>query len=354
MSAHALLTDLLTGTPLTEARAESAFEAILSGQFDDAQIAAALSLIQARGVSVEELVGAARVMRRHVSRVACPAGDDITVLDTCGTGGATKTFNISTAVSIVVAAAGRMLAESDQGPRRRILVAKHGNRSRSGRGSAEVLQKLGVNVDAPPAVQARCLDECGVCFCFAIHHHPATRFANPARRSLGFPTIFNLLGPLTNPAGATHQLIGTYSPAFVEKLAQALARLGSDRAMVVHGSDGIDEITTTGPSLIATVEGPHVTMAQFDPLALGIPRARPEDLIAPDLDHAAWMISDVLSGSRSPARGVVILNAAAALVVAAAAPDLAGGLGLAASAIDSGRAGETLKALARVSNAAPP
>src|SRR5262245_5383945 len=214
-------------------------------------------------------------MRRHVTRVECPSppGADTVVLDTCGTGGAQKTFNISTAASLVVAAA----SPHHQGkPGRRILVAKHGNRSRSGRGSAEVLQKLGVNVDAPPAIQARCLEQAGVCFCFAIHHHPAAKVAGPARRALGIPTIFNLLGPLTNPAGASHQLIGTYAPEFVDKLAHALARLGADRAMVVHGSDGMDEITTTGPTMIAHVAGTAVRTATFDPPTLGFPPARPD------------------------------------------------------------------------------
>jgi anthranilate phosphoribosyltransferase len=236
------------------------------------------------------------------------------------------------------------------------------------------LQKLGVNVDAPPALQARCLAEAGVCFCFAIHHHPAAKVAGPARRALGTPTIFNLLGPLTNPAGASRQLIGTYAPEFVEKLAHALARLGAQRAMVVHGSDGMDEITTTGPTLIAHVEPIHagdervseripgsshpsppsrVRLEHFDPATLGIPRARPEDLLARDLDHAARIIRDVLSGAPGPARDIVLLNAAAALTIAGAAPDLPAALFLAAEAIDSRRAAHTLETLARLSHALP-
>jgi anthranilate phosphoribosyltransferase len=347
---HSLLADLLTGSPLSEARAEQVFESMLSGAFDDAQIAAILTLIQSRGVTVDELAGAARVMRRHVTRVPCPAADNAVVIDTCGTGGAPKTFNISTAVALVVAAA----SPHHNGRGVRVVVAKHGNRSRSGRGSAEVLQRLGVNVDAPPEVQARCLDEAGVCFCFAIHHHPATRFANPARQSLGFPTIFNLLGPLTNPAGAARQLIGTYSPAFVETLARTLSRLGSEHAIVVHGSDGMDEITTTGPSLIARVDGPAVTMSELDPSSLGIPPARPDHLTARDLGHAVEIIRAVLSGVPGPARDIVLLNAAAALLVAGVASDLSEGLALAGSAVDGGRAGATLEALARLSHGPAP
>ena len=173
------------------------------------------------------------------------------------------------------------------------------------------------------------------------------------RRSLGFPTIFNLLGPLTNPAGATHQLIGTYSPVFVEKLAHSLARLGSQRAMVVHGCDGMDEITTTGLSLIATVDGPRVAMSEFDPVSIGIPRARSEDLIAKDLDGAAQIMRDVLSGAPGPARDIVLLNAAAALTVAGAAYDIRSAIPAAAHAIDSGIAVRTLATLATVSNASP-
>jgi anthranilate phosphoribosyltransferase len=267
------------------------------------------------------------------------------VIDTCGTGGAGKTFNISTAAAIVTAAG----SPHHAGGGVRVVVAKHGNRSRSGRGSAEVLAKLGVNVDAPPAVQARCLTRAGVCFCFAIHHHPATRHATPARRSLGFPTLFNLLGPLTNPAGARRQLIGVYDAAFVERLAHTLARLGAERAMVVHGRDGMDELTTTGPSLVATVEDGRVTVGEFDPAALGVPRASAEQLTALDLDAAAATVRGVVSGARGPARDIVILNAGAALFVAGAAGTIMHGSEMAAAAIDSGRAARTLADLAGAS-----
>lgn len=345
MHVHALLAHLLAGRSLSEPQAEEAFEAILSGSLDDPQIAALLSLIQTRSATVDELTGAARAMRRHVSPVACPGS--AVVIDTCGTGGAPKTFNISTAAAIVAAAASPH--HSGRGPR--IAVAKHGNRSRSGRGSAEVLAKLGVNVDAPLEAQARCLEGAGVCFCFAIHHHPATRHATPARRSLGFPTIFNLLGPLTNPARADHQLIGVYESAAVEKLAHTLARLGARSAMVVHGDDGMDELTTTGPSLVATVSSGRVSVQRFDPADLGLPRATPADLTARDIDHAADIIRRILAGEPGPARDIVVLNAGAALSVAGAAPDIAAGMAQAAAAIDSGRAATTLAALARLSHA---
>lgn len=345
MQPHTVLAELLAGRTLSEQQAEGVFEAMLTGQFDEPQIAGVLSLLQSRGVTVPELVGAARVMRRHVTAVRCddPAA---TIIDTCGTGGAPKTFNISTAAAIVVAAASPH--HSGSGPR--VVVAKHGNRSRSGRGSAEVLARLGVNVDAPPAVQSRCLSEAGVCFCFAIHHHPAAKFASGPRKSLGFPTVFNLLGPLTNPAGATRQLIGIYDRALVGKLAHALARLGSERAMVVHGSDGMDELTTTGPSLIGHVENGSVRLDELTPSSLGIARARAADLVAADLDASARLVRETLAGTPGPARDIVVLNAGAALFVAGAAKDIAAGMELAAAGIDGGRAAQTLDSLIRISN----
>ena len=346
MQPHAVLAELLAGRTLSEQQSESVFEAILTGQLDEPQIAGLLALIQSRGATVQELVGAARVMRRHVTPVRCddPAA---VVIDTCGTGGAPKTFNISTAVAIVVAAA----SPHRTGPGPRVVVAKHGNRSRTGRGSAEVLAKLGVCVDAPPDVQSRCLGEAGVCFCFAIHHHPAAKFASGARKSLGFPTIFNLLGPLTNPAGASRQLIGIYDRTLVAKLAHALSRLGSARAMVVHGSDGMDELTTTGPSLIGHVEGLAVRLDELDPRTFGISISRAEDLMAPDLEAAAAMLRGTLGGATGPARDIVLLNAGAALMVAGAVNDIAAGTQAAAVAIDSGLAARTLDDLIRVSNA---
>lgn len=341
-----LLAQLLADEPLSETQADQAFERIFQGHADDAQIAALLALLQRRRPTVDELVGAARAMRRCAQRVPTDQlPPDARVLDTCGTGGAPKTFNISTVAAIIVAAAGR---------ERGVYVAKHGNRSRSGRGSAEALGTLGVNIDAAPEAQAACLAKVGVCFCFAIRHHPATRYAAAARQSLGFPTIFNLLGPLTNPAGARRQLLGVFDRPSVEPMARALLRLGARRAMVVHGFDGIDEITTTDKTFIAQVKDAAVTTSVFDPASVGVERASLDDLRARDLGHAAAIISAILSGDESeaikPAREIALLNAAAALVVTDAASDISQGLAQARAAIATGAAMRTLDDLARVSH----
>lgn len=339
------LADLVHGHTLSAADAEALFELLLTGGLDDPQIASVLSLIQARGPTVEELVGAARVMRRHVTCVERPTGcDDAVLIDTCGTGGAPKTFNVSTAAAIVAAA-----SRADS---RRVLVAKHGNRSRTGRGSAELLARLGVGVDAPPAVQTRCLQEAGVCFCFAIHHHPAMKHAIGVRRSLGFPTIFNLLGPLTNPAGADRQLIGVYSEPLLPLLASALAKLGAVRAIVAHGLDGLDELTTTAPTHLAHVDRGMVTQEIFRASEAGLSPASMESLGAQDVEHSATIIREVLAGEPGPHRDIVLLNAGAALLVAGVVEDIASALPVAAEAIDSGRAAQTLATLARVSSEA--
>lgn len=343
-----VLASLLHGDKLSESQSEDVFEQILSGRFDDAQIGAFLSLIQSRGATAQELIGAARVMRRHVTRVPMPDYGDATptiVLDTCGTGGGTKTFNVSTAAAFVVAAA----SPHHSGGSVRVVVAKHGNRSRTGRGSAEVLAALGVNVDATPEVQSRCLAKAGVCFCFAIHHHPASRHAASARKSLGFPTIFNLLGPLANPAGADHQLIGTYRSEHVDLLAHALAGLGTQSAMVVYGHSGIDEISTTGPTRIARVLDGKVEVSDFDAQSIGVPHAELLQLTASSVEDSAAMIRDVLAGKGGPARDIVLLNAAGALVVSGIASDWTDGLRRAAAAVDSGGAAAALKTLADAS-----
>jgi anthranilate phosphoribosyltransferase len=330
MSVREALSRLVAGEALSVAGADTLFEAILAGQADDAQIGAVLALMQRRGVTVDEVQGAAAAMRRHVTPVPT-AGLTGRLIDTCGTGGARKTINVSTLAAIVGAAAG-------QG---RVLVAKHGNRGRSGRGSAEVLRALGVNVDAPPAVQARCLGAAGVCFCFAIHHHPAMRYAARARQSLGFPTIFNVVGPLTNPAGARRQVMGVFHPDLVGIVAEVHARLGAEHAFVVHGRDGIDEVSTAAPTLVAEVTAAGVRESEFDAAALGVARATPEQLDASDLDHAVRL-----------ARDIVLVNAALALVAAGEAADWGAGLGLAAKAVDSGAAQRTLEDLVRLSNGA--
>lgn len=343
---HDVLTRLVRGEVLSESGAEDVFERLFAGGVSEPQIASMLSLIQARGPSLDELVGAARVMRRHVTPVAFtpdPAAGPATLIDTCGTGGTPKMFNVSTAAAIVTAAA--------RGGPRRVYVAKHGNRSRTGRGSAEVLAVLGVNVDAPPDAQARCLSGAGVCFCFAIHHHPAAKHAAGVRKALGFPTIFNLLGPLTNPAGASRQLMGVFDARYVEPMAHALARLGAQRAIVLHSEDGLDELTTTARTLVAHVEGGSVRTEWIDPVAIGVPRARFDDLAARDLDHAAGMVREAVEGRAGPARDIVELNAGAALLVGGASATLNEGIALARAAIDSGAAAATLTELARLSNA---
>ncbi len=333
---------LLSGGTLDSTQAEAFFESLLEGQLDDAQIGAALALIARRGPTTPELLGGAKAMRRHVSRIPGVEGLTGQILDTCGTGGAQKTFNVSTISALVVAAAGRG----------KVLVAKHGNKGRSGRGSAEMLRTLGVNIDAGPATQARCLREAGVCFCFAIHHHPAMRHAARARQSLGFPTIFNALGPLTNPAGAQRQLMGVYEPRLVEQNARVLAALGSRRAIVAHGRDGIDEISICAPTLIASVEEGSVKLEEFDAAAHGIPRATLGDLQASDLEDAGAIALAILSGEPGAKRDMVLVNAAAALVVSDVVATIEDGLRAAREAIDSGAARRTFDLLARLSNEA--
>ncbi|MEO0715380.1 MAG: anthranilate phosphoribosyltransferase [Planctomycetota bacterium] len=332
------LAQLRDREPMTDTQAESIFEHLLTGNLDEAQVGALLALIQTRPPGAEELTGAARVMRRHVTRVPTPVGK--TIVDTCGTGGAPKAFNISTAAAIIAAAAGRD---------RNIAVAKHGNRSRTGRGSAEVLAALGVNVDAGADVQAACLAEAGVCFCFAIHHHPAMRHAAGPRRSLGFPTIFNALGPLTNPAGARRQLLGVYDRALVEPMAQALAALGTEHAIVAHGQDGLDELTTTAPNMIATVRDGAVSTDTIDTTQLGLARSSFDALRVSSVEESAGAVRDVLAGTPGPRRDICVLNAAAAILVGGGCDTLDEGIKAAQDTIDSGDARATLESLASAS-----
>jgi len=335
---RSILAQLSRGETLDEGGAEEAFEIIMSGEAEEAQIGALLAMIQQHEPTVEELTGAARVMRRHVTPV--PIGDEIreSVIDTCGTGGAPKTFNISTAAALVAAGAGAR-------------VAKHGNRSRTGRGSAEVLQELGVNIDASPEVQARCLNEAGVCFSFAIHHHPAIKYAMPARRALGFPTIFNLLGPMTNPAGAGRQLIGVFRREYTELTARTLANLGSVRAMVVHGLDGLDEMTTTeAATLVSELKDGEVRTYEVDAKDYGFARAMRGDLQVESLEGAAECIRELVRCRPGPIRDIVVFNAGAALCVADIADDLNEGFALATESIESGKAGRVLRALVELSN----
>ncbi|MEM8836388.1 MAG: anthranilate phosphoribosyltransferase [Planctomycetota bacterium] len=339
-----ILARLLAGETLPESEAARAFEFVLTGRANESQVGAMLALIAVRGPALDELVGGARVMRAHATRVPVPDAIRDRVIDTCGTGGTAKTFNISTGAAIV--AAGARGTDSE-----RVYVAKHGGRSRSGRGSAEILQALGVNVDAPAPVQSRCLEEAGVCFSFAVNHHPAMKFAAGPRKSLGFPTIFNLLGPLTNPAGAARQLMGVYDERALELVAQTLARLGCARAMVVRGEDGMDELSTCAPTRVVHVEGASVRTETFDARSLGFARATHEELAARDLDEAARLLRSIVTNAHAgPERDIVVLNAGAALVVGGAAETVEAGVELATRSIEGGGAAEALDTLARVSN----
>lgn len=340
MTIGEILTRLVSGNTLSALQAEFLLEELLQGRMDASQMGAALSLIQQRGVTVEELVGAAGVMRRHATPVPVPEELQREIIDTCGTGGAPKLFNVSTIAAIVAAGAG-------------VKVVKHGNRSRTGRGSAEILQSLGVQIEATPAVQAKCLQEAGICFCFAIHHHPATRNASATRKALEFPTIFNLLGPLTNPGRAKRQLLGVANRDHVRIVAEALAQLGTIRAMVVHSSDGFDELSTTAQNLVAHVENGSVRMVTLDAAEFGLRRASVKDLQAETLADATAIVRAVLSGAEGPKTEIVLLNAASALFVAGKVESVREGLALAAESIASGNAAKVLEQLARTSHVQP-
>jgi anthranilate phosphoribosyltransferase len=322
---------------LTEVEAESAMTQIMQGQVTPAQIGGFLTALRMKGETVGEITGCARAMRR--SAVAVRPRRTDTLVDTCGTGGdGAGTFNISTAAAFVVAGAGQ-------------AVAKHGNRSVSSRcGSADVLEALKVNLDLTPEQVAACVDEVSIGFLFAPRLHPAMKHAIGPRRELGVRTIFNLLGPLTNPAGASAQLVGVYDPALTEPLARVLGALGSEAALVVHGADGLDELTTTGPNQVSTLRDGHVETYIFDPADLGFSRAHLSDLHGGDAQENAAILRGILSGTlprRGPGgnasrRDVVVLNAAAALVVGVQGRTLSEGVRLAEHSLDSGAAQRVL------------
>lgn len=339
---HGVLAKLVRGDRLSAGEAEQVVEYVLGGGADDAQIGAMLSMIAMRGASVDEMVGGARSMRRHVTGVGRPAGKEaLAVVDTCGTGGAPKTFNVSTIAAVVTAAA----AEG------KVLVAKHGSTSRTGRGSSEVLGRIGVNTDATPAQETACLEACGVCFCFAPKHHPAMKHAAGARKSVGFPTIFNLLGPLTNPAGADRQLIGAYSVEMAEKIALTLARLGVERALVVSSHDGLDELTTTETNQTFEVERGGVRARVLDARGLGLARVGIDELRVSSVEQAVEVFKGVVSGQeRGPRREMVLLSVAGALWVGGVVEQIGEGVALGARAIDSGAAQKTLGVLCEVSH----
>jgi anthranilate phosphoribosyltransferase len=295
-----LLHKLVEQIHLSSDESSHAFDLIMSGQVDPVMIAGFLTALQAKGPTVDELVGAARVMREKSTKIDVPP--DRVLLDTCGTGGDVKgTFNISTAAAIVVASCG-------------VGVVKHGNRSASGRsGSADVLEALGVKLDMAPHVQLRCLERINLCFAFARSHHPAMKHVAPVRQTLGVPTIFNMLGPLTNPAGATHQLLGVYSQAVGGLMIHALRSLGSARATVACGQDGLDELSTMAPTRLWELRDGSIEQRTFDALDLDIPRASLADLQAASPGESAAMIRRVFDGVPGPACDIVALNAGAGL-----------------------------------------
>jgi anthranilate phosphoribosyltransferase len=330
------------GDSLSRAEARIVMTEVLTGQCSDAQIAALLVALHMKGETVEEIVGFAEAIRSaavpldlHTDSVLDASGTERDALvDTCGTGGDTSgTFNISTATAFVVAGAG-------------VHVAKHGNRSVTSKcGSADVMEALGVNINMPPTQIADCLTQVGIAFLFAPAMHSAMKQVQTARRELHLRTVFNLLGPLTNPARATCQVVGVYSADLVEKLAEALSMLGLRRALVVHGSDGLDEITITGATRIAEVRDGQVRSYEVTPEEFGMKRATLEDVSGGDAAHNATLIREVLDGKKSPRRDIVLLNAAAALVAAGRADHLRDALLLAKRAIDSGASTEKLSAL---------
>src|SRR5947209_3331792 len=331
-----------------EARAVTA--EILYGKCTDAQIAALLVALHMKGETVEEIVGFAEAIRAAATPLEISRNSTVDVsdterdalVDTCGTGGdASGTFNISTASALVVAGAG-------------VRVAKHGNRSVTSKcGSADVMEALGVNINPPPARLAACLEEVGIAFLFAPALHSAMKYVQTARRELRLRTVFNLLGPLTNPARASAQVVGVYSAELVEKLAQALSMLGLHRALVVHGNDGLDEITVTAPTRVAEVRDGSVRTYEVTPEEFGFERASMDQLAGGDATVNAGIIREVLRGRRSPRRDVVVLNAAAALVAGGKADQLFDAVPLAAESIDSGAAAAKLHALVQFTNAHP-
>jgi anthranilate phosphoribosyltransferase len=333
------LAKLADGASLSEADAESAFEAIMSGHATPAQMAAFLMALRVRGESVAELTGAARIMRAKALKVSAPAG----AIDTCGTGGdASGTYNISTAVAFVVAGCG-------------VPVAKHGNRAASSKsGTADVLSALGVNLEAAPELIELAIARANIGFLFAQKHHSAMKYVAPVRGELGLRTIFNLVGPLSNPAGATKQLLGVFAHKWIVPMAETLGRLGSTRAWVVHGSDGLDELTTTGASFVAELNNGNLRTFEITPEDAGLARAEPAALKGGDAQHNAQALRKILAGEKNAYRDIVLLNAAAALMIAGKAADLRSGAALAAQSIASGHAAKSLDALVAISNGHTP
>ncbi len=324
------ISKLLDGTDLSRDEARGVMDQVMSGEATPAQIAGFLVALRAKGETVDEIAGCAEAMRGHALAVK-PERDD--VIDTAGTGGdGAGTVNLSTAAALVAASAGAG-------------VAKHGNRAVSSAcGSADVLEALGFDIELDPADIARSIDTLGFGFLFAQAHHPAMKHAGPVRRELATRTVFNILGPLTNPAGAGRQVVGVFAPDLAEKVAEALSGLGTKRAMVVHGAGGIDELSPAGPNLVYHVNG-EIELEHLDPADYDIPRCEPSELSGGTPAQNAQAIREVFAGATGPKRDAVLLNAAAALVVADVAEDMRIGLALAGEAIDTGAAAERLESL---------
>ena len=336
MDLKTLIGQAATGATLSREEAALAFDLMMSGEATPSQMGGLLMALRVRGETVDEITGAVSAMRSKMLRVIAPPD----AIDVVGTGGdSSGSYNISTCAAFIVAGAG-------------VPVAKHGNRALSSRsGAADVLTALGVRIDVPPELISRCIAEARIGFMFAPAHHPAMRHVGPTRVELGTRTIFNLLGPLSNPAGVKRQMVGVFSKQWVEPLATVLRNLGSERAYVVHGSDGLDEITICGPTTVASLEAGEVRLFEIAPEDVGLKRAKPESLLGGDADHNARALLAVLKGERGPFRDVAVLNAAAALVVAGKAKDLGQGVVLAQKSIDSGEAEGSLERLIVVSGA---
>ena len=331
-----LLDKLQRRIDLTADEAAGAMATIMDGQAQPSQIAGLLVGLAMKGERPDEIVGLARTMRARATKLSRTFDS---LFDTCGTGGdGAHTFNVSTVAALVVAACG-------------VRVAKHGNRSASSRcGSADLFETLGVNVAAPPAVIERCLDEAGIAFLFAQVFHPSMKHAAPTRKELGVRTAFNLLGPLTNPAGATRQLVGVPKPELTELVARSLLLLGAARAWVVHGADGLDEISTTGYTKVSECRDGAVNTFYLHPSDVGLAKSTPETLKGGESADNAAIAREILDGEKGPRRDIVLLNAGASLLVAGRAATVPEGIEMAARAIDSGRAKAVLAALVRLSN----
>jgi anthranilate phosphoribosyltransferase len=332
---------------LSREEARTVMTQVLSGSATDAQIAALLVALHMKGETVEEIVGFAEAIRAAAPSFAVPEDSTLDVsgterdalVDTCGTGGdASGTFNISTATALTIAGAG-------------VRVAKHGNRGATSKcGSADVMEALGVNITLPSTRLVECLRKVGIAFMFAQSLHTAMKYVAPTRKQIGLRSVFNLLGPLTNPAHASAQVVGVYSGDLVEKLATALKLLGLKRALVVHGADGLDEITITGPTRIGEVRGEWVRVYEVTPEQFGLGRAPLEAITGGDAQRNAEIIREILGGRKSPRRDVVLMNAAAALVAAGRADSLADAMPMAAESLDSGAARTKLEALVEFTN----